>query len=323
MANKESTQSEEVPRGLERPPASAVVTRENILGGTGDDDKAEAASEEQAQSTSESAPEDSDKKPKRSRGRDRRINRLARDKAQAEEQLKAEREAREALEKELAELRRSAPKPQKPRRNDYDSDDDFAEAYMAWKDAEGSQSTSQRKKTPKPKKVGRLSEKEIVSFLEEGKSSVGDDFVQADKKAQAHEWVLDEMSLEFMMDSDNGHAMFVALSKKPRLAQEIFDARNLQKLELLQELEIAVDPDARAEDKGKSPSRDEQGKFKPAAKTKTKAPPPGPKQERGGPSTQNASLDDLAPTMEVAGHGDLEQYMRARREEHNRRLGRS
>lgn len=322
MAKDESTQSgQEDARGLDRPPDDAVTETENILGGTGEDEEAEASQDDGAQTASESAPEDSENEtPKRRRGRDRRIKKLTRRAHTAEQQLNEERRARQELEARIAELEAGGgSRIQKPQLKDYDSAEEYAEAYTEWK-AKAETAAARKSKAKAPAtRPQRVQNEELTSFIEEGKG-LGDDWDKAMQAANKHQFMLTESMMEYLIDSDHGHAMFIALSKNPKLSREIAtETASFSQWEMLQELEIKVDPHSRPEAK----QRDEQGRFTGGEKKKqTKAPPVGPKKERGGPSTQNASYADLIPKTTVIEGRDLQSYMESRRAFNDRQQGR-
>lgn len=323
MSDKATTQSDtEAPRGLERPPDDSVVTSENILGGTGDDLQAAAPNDtsgedtgdEAAQKTEESASEDSEKKKRRS-SRDRRIKRLIRRASQAEEELKAEREASAVLRQELDSLRGSS-QAAKPQLKDFDSDEEYAEAYADWK------SKATPKEHPKPKPRSTIPVAEVQAFLAAGPKTVDpQEWSAAMTAANAQQFPLNQMMSEYLLDSDHGHAMFVALSKDPERAKEIATERSAHAaIELLQDLESSLVPNTEA----KQPDRETNGQFKAStngAQKKKPRLPPGPQQIRGGPATATHDVFDVPDQTETRS-ADNESWMQRRREMHERGYGR-
>ena len=321
MSERESTQSEkEAPRSLERPPKDSVQTQSNFLGGTGDDDetKAEATEEAVDETTSESAPEEDDKPKKKRSGRDRRIKRLIRDRDHAQTELENERERIRALEAQIEELKSSKARPPKPLLRNYDSEEEYAEAYAAWKSAgetKKSAPASKPKKAPAPDPMLI----EFAEWLDDGEDMMGEAFLEARKKADTQDshgrFPLDKETAEYVLDSDNGHAIFIRLSKNARLARKVARAQGEEKMELLSELEEDI--------VGKPPVGSEKTA---APKKKTKAPPPGPRQERGGATGGVKSSHDLAsqiinPDGSMSGSA-MDELMRLRREEHQKRYRR-
>lgn len=319
MENETPKSIFEAARSLERPPEDRAVTQDNVFGGTGEqEDQAAAPEDQEAQKTEGSAPEEDEKQTgrKRKSSRDRRINRLIRHKTQAEERAAALEKELEDLRSENASLRvRGVSK--KPLRDDFDSDEDYAEAYADRKKSD-TPPPRQAKKTSQSQKRGAF-ERELKAFLDDGQRAVGRrEWDRVESATRAGNLVVNELTLEYIMDSDHGHAMLVELAKDRSLALEIFNERGHGALELLQDLEIRMDPESRpeAKDPEKSDDRDGKGRFK------KQKPPPGPKQLRGGPSEATKSLEDLMPQGEDLKTADLEATMRARREYHNRRAGR-
>lgn len=306
MSKRDSQSENQAPRGLQRPPPEAVVESDNILGADGADSDAS----EEAQSTPDSETGDSDNQsPKRkSRGRDRRIKRLTRRAAQAEEALDDERRRSAELEAELERVRSGA-QAKKPTMRDYDSEEEYAEAYAEWK------ASQTPKTTPRKKKVQGPPQEELNAFVEAGGEVMGTAWEKAMELAKADKFPLNANMMEYLLDSDHGHAMFVALSKKPTLAREIAGEKGHAALELLQDLEDEIASKPAKEEKEERP-RDKQGKFK-----KT---PPGPQRLQSTPSTAGSTAYDAIPEMDTDGRAraaDLRSFMQRRRDYHNKNPG--
>jgi len=104
---------------------------------------------------SEDNTKDTDKQGGSQRRQKRRIDKLTKELTQVKTQLNnqsAEKDAQiEALQAELAQFKQSSHANSKPKRDDFDSDEDFAEAYSDWK----SSSKTPAKKAEPAKKPGQ------------------------------------------------------------------------------------------------------------------------------------------------------------------------
>ncbi len=286
-------------------PADEIRVRTSDLPEPSDEGQETAAPEEGAQTTSDSEPDDPEKKPSSPR-RDRRMRTLRRQLAAADRNQAEMREKIEALEAQIqAQQSASAPKPD---RGQYDSDEAWAEALVAWKAAQTPKPKPRpdREKVPPPPEVLWTPE-EQQEFLETGKKAHGDAFDEAMAKARRNEWDAPTGVARYLMSSKQGAELAIYLSQHPGEARDI--------------AEMAVTPggmdDARAElDELAEKLRTQ--KKKPAPKTKAPAPTPTP--DPGSPSSGNRF--DYHRDQEVLTHRDLDEYMRTMKERDLRLAGR-
>ena len=315
MAEKEEAQPNEgESRTPKRPSVEDIVETSdaNIIAGVvGDDneDAEDASAEPESETPSGSAPEDSDKQPRKSR-RDRKIKTLTRKLYAREDQIRALEEELEGTRAELRDARQSTKPAKKPRSTDYDNDEDFVEAYRAWEKSERDRAQDGK---PAPRKSRDPLNDEIVAFVKEGEDELGEDFKKAVKAAQREDWVCSKAMTEYMLDSDQGHELFVYFAENPDVAEELARTRKTTKLvQRFMEIETELMPDSRPPER----RRDDKGKFvggnnETKSRKTTRAPPPGPKQE-GGQGRQPVNPNRMAKS-EDARSGDLGDYMKWRR----------
>ena len=309
MAEKNSTQTEEHP---DMPPLDAAVT-----GSTHGKKEAEAEGDgeqpdsgENESSASAAGDSENPEEQKKRRSRDRRVRSMNR-KLRAAEAEKAElaaqlKEAREALQ---ASRNQAAPKP---KRGDYESDDDFAEAYMAYKNA----ASASPKPAAKPaKKAQALSKERIDGWIGQGVEKHGDSFREAARAPIK----LTAETADWLMRDPQGHELYLGLVADPDLADEVASVSSNPRdlMEALEDLRESL-----SEGDAQAPERGEDGRFKkkvPAKKTVSKAPRTTPPAGRtaGGQRQDFSHLND----QQVLSHNDLDARMREWKEQDARQRG--
>ena len=208
-------------------------------------------------------PAASDDKDKQQRNRgtanprsERRIAKLSKDLAQKDADLQAERQRNKTLTEELAAARKGAAAADpKPDIKDFDSPEEYGEAFADWKakqdaakkppaedldkdDPDKGKGTRAKPSDQQPAAHSNIDEEEIEDFHARGKKEHGDAFAEAlDKPGTA----VDDSMAEFLMDSDHGPAIYIYLSQHQDESRDIFKASTREKMRLLEELEGKAD----------------------------------------------------------------------------------
>lgn len=310
MANEAETDGEtEAPR-----PGPETVTTNNSAA------RDTAAAPGEGSETSDAAPEN---ESSRNRGAERRISKLTRARRAAEAEAQRLRQENDALHANLQKALEGSPAPVKPKLSDFEGNEDgYADALVAWRDATARRAAALSTPRPSARQQGPSDEAK-AAFFEEGRAELGDDFVQAQQLASQHRFPLTPTMGEVLIDSDVGPLMFVELSQQPELAAKIAGMTPVLQGAAMRDLEIALskrgaessggndasnEPDSPAPP---APQRGADGKFQRRGAGKTRAPPPGP--EAGGSGGAPSNLLETKGSK-VMRHGDLDDFMRRRRE---------
>ena len=259
----------------------------------------------------------------RNRGAEKRIKRLTSQRAAALQQLDEAEAELERLRAENAALRQQAPKPAKPTLADFDGDAEaYGEAYAEWKSA-SAKSREQAKAPPKPRKRRNPDEptqKEIEDFLADGQAELGEDFRKAQHLASEQKFELSAAMASYLLDAEQGAALFVKLSQEPEAASRIARLSTVQSALAMRELESALGVAKAAANELKEteepePTRDQKGRYAKRGGSGSNAPPPGPRRDgqgtRGGQSVYEAKTPRSGQGG-AATHSDLDDWMQQR-----------
>lgn len=315
MATRKADGGTEPPR-----PGEDTVT-------TDDTYRADAADPDEGQKGSDSAT-DKPEKGTRDRGAERRIRRLVSQRDTAEAAIAQLEKDNDDLRAQLEQLQQQAPKPKKPKLADFENEEAYAEALFAWKAAE-----DKRPKVPEKKKRASTrgpTKEELSAFLKEGNAEYGEAFATAQDLARQNKFPLSQSMVEYLLESDRGPEVFMELSKQVSDAGRIAQLSAVQtgiemaKLEGTLEAAGAKGEDDKGGEGSDEQPRDQQGRYEKKRRgTGSNAPPPGPQRDGGGtPGGQNV-FTTKTTGGEDARHGDLDDWMAARRkaEQARRRRG--
>lgn len=267
-------------------------------------------SKESGQKPDESATSDDDKskeqEPVTGKRAERRIAKLSRDLARMEGNYKQSESQRKKLEDELAELRTSqASAAKKPELKDFDSPEEYAEAFADWKATQASAAKPADSRKPADKKPAAASPDEdeitqdppaaVKEFQERGKKDLGDKFVHAISKDGT---AVDEHMGEYLMDSDHGPAIYVYLSEHQDESVEIFNASTRDKINMLDALEAQAEAGKLLPGEGEVNQDKDKGKGQQRGGRQTQAKEPPSDTSTAGdarpPDPENESMDEYA-----------------------------
>ena len=289
-----------------------VFTEEPEIAAARKDSKAAPTDPPDGQKSDDSAtpPDKAKPKPKRNRPAERRISKLNR-------KLEQEREEKEALANQVAELNErlskvesaASAKPE-PQLKDFENPQEYAKAYAKWdKEQAAATETTKPKAEPKPKAdpkppaaSGPHAADDLVAFAQDGSERLGEDFETAFKDKDL---AVNQAMGEFLLNSDVGPELYVHLHKNPTLAKSIYLEGPEDAQERLAELEEQI-----AEGETPEPEPKPEPKQKEKASTKSKAPKPPSPPDRGEvlpeKNLETADMDDYAATrrkqLKEAGH---------------------
>jgi len=241
-----------------RPPDTAVVTDETESSGQQTDEAAAAAkpNEDKSKSSDGSNESDSATDPKNQQANQRKPRDRHSEKRMRilQRQLAAERDRSNANERKIAELtqeldsvRGQLPTPTKPVLKDFDTPEEFADAYADWKAKTASSKRQRAKAKTDPKANGasdasssstaqppRASDEELTKFSDRGKEKLGDEFLLA---LQDQDVSVNKAMGDFILASDFGPELYVYLSDNHEIAEEIFNESKADAKRRLTELE--------------------------------------------------------------------------------------
>lgn len=310
-----------------RPPDKAVVTsdtpQEVIESRAAGPGKKKTAADGQPSGSKDpdSVPDNDDnQKPPRDRKSERRIGKLSKRLAASDATNQQNIGRIAELEGQVETLKAAKPRAPEPKLDDFKSPAEYAKAWSTW-DKAGEPAKPAAKPAsppPPPPPAAPPQDTDISEWITAGKAELGDEFVEA---LQDKDNAINTTMGEFVMDSDQGHKIYVHLSNNPKDARKIFDSKPHLAVKALEALEVKAkageldvgEGTLDIEDPGAADDPDNDPKKTPAKAKRpgnTKAPEP-PKDTKPGSATPAKSPEDE----------DMEEYAARRQREERKAQG--
>lgn len=293
--------TEDVPRPTDESITTSDLPTENV-----EHEKPKAKASNTESSNDQNLAPGTEKEKKRQSYLQRKQSRLERDLAAEKSARQSDRDRIAQLEAKLDEVladKSSTPTP-KPKLADFDTPEEFADAYALWKDkskpkANAAPPTKKPAATPPPISDENLPD-EIKTFKNKGKELLGDQFLEALEEDIP---VTKDMA-EYMFDSEYGAHVYVHLSNNPDVAMTLAKSSPVRMIKIMDKLEadakagkldVLEDGEMHIENDDDS---DDEAKKSPG-KTESKAPKaPSSTREKGRvkpePDLESMSMDDYA-----------------------------